>query len=836
MRRHKFIIMLISILLAFFVAHCLSVKTEAASSGSYGDNSWTLDNNGLLTISGSHEMKDYNSNGTPWYSADVKSVVIKPGVTTIGNRAFSGCSNLTSVVIADSVTRIGEYAFKNCTKLTSIIIPNSVERIDKYAFQGCQELTSVTVGNMVKSIDSFAFSNCSSLNSITIPDSVESFGSSIFSGCSSLTTITIPDGITNVASGMFSGCNNLNSIVLPASITGIKNRAFYECDNLMHVFYQGTNTQWESINIGEDNPITDVTVHCSVAIGSCMTDAIYCPECDCCYLQDGTAIEHGRIVFKNWDGEIIRSNIYHQGDVVRQPSAPTKPADNTYTYAFAGWDKKVVACDGDATYTAMFTPTYIDYTVVFLNEDGAELSNNTYHYGDEVTAPAEPIKAADNTYTYAFAGWDKKVVACAGDTAYTATYTPIYIDYTVIFLNEDGTELSSNTYHYGDEVTAPAEPTKAADNTYTYAFAGWDKEVAACAGDTTYTATYTPTYIDYTIAFLRDDDSLISKTTYHYGDTIQIPEDLSKTADNIYSYTFSAWDKEIAGICSGDAVYTASYIATYVDYIVEFRNWNGAVVSRNTHHYGDAVNTPPAIWRPADKVFTYTFAGWDKEVTPCQGNTVYTAVYEETYIDYTVVFCNYDGSQITSNTYHYGDAVMVPIVTAIPEDKIYTYTFIGWDRAVTNCYGNTTYTADFLKTYINYTVTFQYEDGTVISSKTYHYGDLVEIPNDPVKAPDSEGAFTFVGWDKKVTVCEEDTVYTAVFNRAKHLPDYDGNGVVTDADAVYLLRHTLFPENYPLNGNGDVNNDGVVTDADAVYLLRHTLFPVNYPLYPGKDY
>ena len=80
-----------------------------------------------------------------------------------------------------------------------------------------------------------------------------------------------------------------------------------------------------------------------------------------------------------------------------------------------------------------------------------------------------------------------------------------------------------------------------------------------------------------------------------------------------------------------------------------------------------------------------------------------------------------------------------------------------------------------------------------------------------------------------------DATYTAQFAAEKALPDFTGDGQVTDADAIYLLRNTLFPGSYPLSGNGDINCDGQITDADAIYLLRHTLFPENYPLYPKKE-
>lgn len=63
--------------------------------------------------------------------------------------------------------------------------------------------------------------------------------------------------------------------------------------------------------------------------------------------------------------------------------------------------------------------------------------------------------------------------------------------------------------------------------------------------------------------------------------------------------------------------------------------------------------------------------------------------------------------------------------------------------------------------------------------------------------------------------------------------DMNGDYQLSDADALYLLRYTLFPTRYPIAIDADVNSDGVVTDADALYLLRHTLFPTRYPLYPA---
>jgi ribosomal protein L21E len=208
------------------------------------------------------------------------------------------------------------------------------------------------------------------------------------------------------------------------------------------------------------------------------------------------------IVFKDWDGTVLSTKTYHYGDTVDIPTNPTRPGDSTYTYTFAGWDNAVVNCAGDATYTANYTSAYIEYTVVFKNWDGTVLSAKTYHYGDKVSIPANPTKAANEIYRYEFTGWDKAVTTVTGDAEYTANYTPVYISYTVVFRNYDGSILSEQFCHYGDPINIPENPTRYTDETYTYVFAGWDREVTKCYGDEVYTATYTSSYRDYGITFI----------------------------------------------------------------------------------------------------------------------------------------------------------------------------------------------------------------------------------------------------------------------------------------------------------------------------------------------
>ena len=86
---------------------------------------WILTNDGVMTISGSGAMADYeNPIDRPWsdHIANITSVVINEGVTRIGNKAFLNCSNLTTVTIYASPCTLGDGVFTNCGKLTNIYV------------------------------------------------------------------------------------------------------------------------------------------------------------------------------------------------------------------------------------------------------------------------------------------------------------------------------------------------------------------------------------------------------------------------------------------------------------------------------------------------------------------------------------------------------------------------------------------------------------------------------------------------------------------------------------------------------------------------------------------
>lgn len=223
--------------------------------GICGDNlTWTLDNEGTLTISGTGAMWDFIiaeeegsiTYSTPWCSS-ITSVVIEPGVTSIGGAAFcepgltdieipnsvtsigrwafSGCDNLTTINIPDSVTSIGEAAFYDCDSLTYVKIPDRVTSIGKNAFRMCDELTSVVLGSGVTDIGESAFFYCQKLTKINIPNSVTSIGTYAFGACA-MSSIVIPDSVTSIGESVFSGCSNLEHVVIGSGLTSITEGLF----------------------------------------------------------------------------------------------------------------------------------------------------------------------------------------------------------------------------------------------------------------------------------------------------------------------------------------------------------------------------------------------------------------------------------------------------------------------------------------------------------------------------------------------------------------------------------------------------------------------------------
>ena len=285
----KVLSLLLSLAMLLTITSGLNFTAYAdVQTGKCGDNvTYSLDTStGVLTINGEGDMENYNYNNyekNPFYKkSNIKTVIIKNGVTSIGDYTFRDCRSLTNVTIPNSVASIGDSAFYSCTSLTNVTIPNSVTSIGDWAFFNCTSLTSIIIPNSVTSIGSSAFYNCKSLTKVDYNGTVSQWKSikgydnvskiikctdgivgngntvtidnlkyKIYHDTASLVGYTdSPENlvisknisyegytlnVTSISESAFRGCTSLTSVTVPDSVTSIGDSAFYGCTNLTSI-------------------------------------------------------------------------------------------------------------------------------------------------------------------------------------------------------------------------------------------------------------------------------------------------------------------------------------------------------------------------------------------------------------------------------------------------------------------------------------------------------------------------------------------------------------------------------------------------------------------------
>lgn len=258
-----------------------AIEREITASGTSGEVNWTLYDDGELYIDGNGSMPTYSAmSNVPWvsYRANILSVEVSNGVTSIGryafaycsnlksvnlpeslnkiefnafgncisldnitipssvtkieNSVFSGCNSLVTVIIPDSITVIGDGLFSSCSALKSVYLSENATIIERQAFLNCSELETVVLPKKLKTIEENAFYRCEKLKSINLSDTTTTIGKSAFFGCSSLSDVTLGNSVISIGTTAFMGCTSLNEIVIPSSVEKIENQAFYNCTSL----------------------------------------------------------------------------------------------------------------------------------------------------------------------------------------------------------------------------------------------------------------------------------------------------------------------------------------------------------------------------------------------------------------------------------------------------------------------------------------------------------------------------------------------------------------------------------------------------------------------------
>ena len=337
---------------------CDTVLEKGYTYWNEGNLTWKLDADGTLTISGTGTMKDYDYNNNPspanQKKGSVKKVVIKDGVTSIGNFAFYNCTSLTSITIPDSVTIIELAAFNNCNNLTSITIPDSVTSIGDSAFELCNKLSSITLSNNITSIGNWAFHGCH-LTSITIPDSVTSIGAMAFYSCSNLQTISLSCK-SSLKKSDFGDKANLVSYTnqhlltktaaKAATCSESGNKEYWTCEHCGKYFLSDDSNPETAKAVEQSETILPAIQHKNAELRNSSEPTetspgysgdLYCPDCD-------TVVEKG---YTYWIEDNLTWKLYEDGTLNISGTGAMKDYDNDPSPACRNSNvKKVVIEDG----------------------------------------------------------------------------------------------------------------------------------------------------------------------------------------------------------------------------------------------------------------------------------------------------------------------------------------------------------------------------------------------------------------------------------------------------------------------------------------------------------
>ena len=250
---------------------------------------------------------------------------------------------------------------------------------------------------------------------------------------------------------------------------------------------------------------------------------------------------------------------------------------------------------------------------------------------------------------------------------------------------------------------------------------------------------------EYTITW--NVEGVETTTTVKHGETPVFAGTPAKEADAQYTYTFSGWTPEVVA-ATGEATYTAQFTPVLRSYDITFVV--DGVETKVETMYGETPVYSGTPTKAADVYYTYTFAGWDKELAPVSGEATYTATWTETPVEYTVTFV------IGGETFHvvkggYGTAVDT---SDLPSTDKTGYTFNGWDTEIPATFPAENIVITGSYTVNRYTITFkgdfntELDDGFADYTITKNYGEAItaaDLAALEATLPTVTG-WNFLGW------------------------------------------------------------------------------------------
>ena len=199
-------------------------------------------------------------------------------------QTFVGCANLRQVMTLPESLQTTDFAFA-ASGVTTVVLPGNMKNLDDVCFRDAENLTTVLVGKGIARIGMMAFQrtgiktlivpdtvtqlgnelcqSCKALTSVYLPDGIKEIPINAFGVCTSLKQIRLPGDLETISAYAFNNCNQLDHITIPATVTSIGDGAFNFCASLMDVYYQGTEEQWNEVEISDayNDPLKNATVH-----------------------------------------------------------------------------------------------------------------------------------------------------------------------------------------------------------------------------------------------------------------------------------------------------------------------------------------------------------------------------------------------------------------------------------------------------------------------------------------------------------------------------------------------------------------------------------------------
>lgn len=257
-------------------------------SNTYNNNKGVIRFDGAVTIIGKSAFSG---------KSNLLNIVLPESVTTIEDKAFSNCSNL-SIVIPQNVASFGSFPFENCRGIVTIncnipsfsistsifrdfseiIIGDTITTIGDYAFSSNPKISTISLPETTTSIGEGAFYGCSSLTTISIPENVTSIGKDAFFKCTSLTSISIPNNISTISRSCFSNCSSLSDVVIGKGVSSIQESAFSNCKSLKNINIPN-NVSVIGQYVFQESGLTEATIGSgitSIGVNAFDCNKIYC--------------------------------------------------------------------------------------------------------------------------------------------------------------------------------------------------------------------------------------------------------------------------------------------------------------------------------------------------------------------------------------------------------------------------------------------------------------------------------------------------------------------------------------------------------------------------------